>query len=197
MHAGGQGSLHDGWQSCTNAISTALHPDVNELIRLLSKISTSTTPIFGHESSCFSELCFHVEQVRSLSAVDFAHDGADSLSTILKADLQWVEDEAQFAARWNGKDRVLRQQLPEIRKAITQWQHNIVTQWEATGYRHDNAEASCLVDQLPIRLHIDGNFVADALDSADLACMLLHPASSVGVSQVITAAGTYQLTVSR
>ena len=48
-----------------------------------------------------------------------------------------------------------------------QWQQQVLNQWEATGYRHDDPLAPCLLEQLPIRLHVDGDFIADALDSAD------------------------------
>lgn len=195
MYAGRKESLCDGWQSCAKAISTALHADVTKLIRLLNSFAISTTAIFCQEA--FRKICQHVEQALSLPGVDFAKDGYDSLETILKNDLKWDQAEEQFASRWGSKDRVLRKQLPEICKSIMQWKHNTISQWEATGYRHDDVNASSLKEQRPLRLHIDGVFIADALDSADLACILLHPAGSLSISQAISAAGICQLTVSR
>ena len=187
--------MHEDWESCAKAISTALHPDVAELIKLLNSIATSTNPIFLDPTSSFLYMSQRVEKVLSLPGVAFAKDGADSLSTILKADMNWVNDERQFAGRWES--RVLRKQLPQIRKAIMHWRDSVVNQWEATGYRHDDANASCLVEQRPVRLHVNGDFVSDALDSADLACILLHPAGSATISQAITAAGGHQLKISR
>ena len=190
--------LCTGWQSCAQAISAALHPEIRQLIRLLNSIAISTVPIFDRtQSPLFFDISSNVEQVLRLPGVDFASDGFESLDTILKSDLKWVNDEQQFASRWNQNNRVLRQQLPEIRKAITQWQHNVLSQWEATGYRHDAAHASRLKDQRPVRLHLNGTFIADALDSADLACILLHPVGCVSISQALGAASTYQLTLSR
>lgn len=194
-HAGGQNAVHEDWQSCATAISTALHPDVAELIKLLNRIATSTTPIFLDPASSFLDMSHRVEKVLSLPGVAFAKDGAESLSTILKVDLNWVNDERQFAGRWES--RVLRKQLPQVRKGIMQWRDTVVNQWEATGYRHDDAKAPCLVEQRPVRLHVNGEFVADALDSADLACILLHPVGSATISQAITAAGSHQLKISR
>ena len=194
-HAGGQNAMHEDWRSCATANSTALHSHVAELIKLLNSIATSTTPIFLDPTSSFSDMSDRVEKVLSLPGVAFANDGANSLSTILKAGLNWDNDESQFAGRWER--RVLRKQLPQVRKAIMQWRDSVVNQWEATGYRHDDANAPCLVEQRPVRLHINGDFVADALDSADLACILLHPVGSATISQAITAAGSHQLKISR
>lgn len=200
-YAGGSGNnfVNKDWESCAKAISTALHPFMTQLIKLLNSIATSTTSMSGDGVSPLSDMYCCVERVLSLPAVDFALDGSDSLTTIVNNDLKWVNDEEQFKTRWNGNGRVLREQLPEIRKAIMRWQRNVVNQWEATGYRHDDAGAACLIGQLPIRLHIDGDFLADALDSADLACIMLHPARlhAATISQAITAAGTYQLSVNR
>ena len=139
----------------------------------------------------------HVKQVLMLPEVTSSSDGADSLQTILVADLRWNSDKGQFAQKWGSDNRMLRKQLPEIRQAITWWQQRVLDTWEATGYRHDDPDASRLMDQRPLRLQIDDTFIADALDSADLACFFLHTSGSLSMSHVISAAGTYKLSICR
>ena len=67
--AGVQNVVHEDWQSCAEAISTALHPDVTQLIRLLNRIAIATTPLFLHPASAFMDMSRHVEQVLSLQGV--------------------------------------------------------------------------------------------------------------------------------
>ncbi len=131
---------------------------------------------------------------------DFKSDEKESLERILQEKLKWVSDAHQFAGNWDNSDRRLRKQLPEIPKAITQWQQAVVNHWEATGYRHNAQGASQLIEQRPVRVHVNSGFTADALDSADLACIMLHTtaqSSWSGISEAIKAPGDHQLTISR
>ena len=198
--AGDQGVLCDDWQRHAEVVSTALHPDVHHLVVFLNTLPTSTMPIMCYK---LPEMAKHVDAVLALPQSSFLSHESESLVSICQEKLKWVSGEhaaQHFTASWRMDDVFLRQQLPEIRKAITQWQHSIVHQWEATGYRHSAEGASHVSRQLPVRVHIDNNFVADALDSADLACILLHTcdhSSWAGVKQAIKAPGLHHLTVTR
>ena len=190
---GVHGALLEGWQRCAEALSTALHPIVDRLVIQLNELASSATPIFSTVGS-------NVTAVLSLEQIKFATDGAESLHSVLQDKLKWVPEVQQFANNWNKNERMLRRQLPDICKAITQWQQSVIHQWEATGYRHNAPKASQLTDQRPVRLHVDGVFVADALDSADLACLLLHDTHQSawsGLHMAISTPGTHQLTISR
>lgn len=159
----------------------------------LNELATSATPIFSTVGS-------NVSAVLSLEQIKFATDGVESLHSVLQDKLKWVPEVQQFASNWNQKEALLRRQLLDICKAITQWRQSVIHHWEATGYRHDALEASQLTDQRPVRLHVDGVFVADALDSADLACLLLHnthQSAWSGLHMAISTPGTHWLTISR
>ncbi len=198
--AGDQGILCDDWQRHAEVVSTALHPDVHRLVVFLNTLATSTTSIMCCQ---LQEMARHVDAVMALPQSSFLSDENESLVTICQDKLKWVSGKQaaeNFTESWRLDDVLLRRQLPSIRKAITQWQHSINQQWEATGYRHSAEDASHVKEQLPVRVHIDNNFVADALDSADLACILLHTcdhSSWAGVKQAITAPGLQQLTITR
>ena len=198
-HTGERGVLNEGWHRQAEAVSTALHPDVDQLVALLNRLATTTEPIFSSQSP---ELKNCIDAALCLPEADFKPLESDSLhSILLEEKLKWVPDRKQFAARWGFTDRALRAQLPDVRKAITQWQHAVVNHWEATGYQHNAQGASHLKDQRPVRVHINGVFIADALDSADLACIMLHTVSTrsgwSSVSQAIKAPGHHVLTISR
>ena len=149
------------------------------------------------------EMARHVDAVMALPQSSFLSDENQSLVSICQDKLKWVSGKQaaeHFTENWRSDDVLLRRQLLSIRKAITQWQHSIIHQWEATGYRHSAEAASHVKEQLPVRVHIDNNFVADALDSADLACILLQTcdhSSWSGVKQAIKAPGLHQLTITR
>ena len=90
--------------------------------------------------------------------------------------------------------------LPSIRKAIMNWQSQLVNTWEATGYEHGSPVASQLADAKPIRIEVDGNFVVDVLDSADLACAMLHTDSESrwsGAANALASPGKHTVRLSR
>ena len=195
--AGQQGVFHGDWHNQAEALSTALHPDVDQLVILLNKLYTSTP-----ESSLddFSGLKSCVDAVTRLPATDFSSDDKATLNSILQEKLKWNSDAQQFVKEWDGKASNLHCQLQEISRAIRQWQQSIVDAWEATGYRHDAEDPSHLINQCPVRVSVNNVFKADATDSVDLACIMLHAAVQSrwsGLNQTLQHPGDYQLTFSR
>ena len=68
-NAGEQGVLHAGWQRHAEAVSTALHPDVDQLVVLLNRLATGTEPILNTQSS---ELRDHIDAILVLPACSAA-----------------------------------------------------------------------------------------------------------------------------
>ncbi len=195
--AGQHGVCHGDWHSQAEALSTALHPDVDQLVILLNKLYTSTIEF---SADAFSQLKSCIDAVKRLPATEFSSDDKVTLDSILQEKLKWSPDAQQFVQEWDGKYSNLHCQLPEIRRAIKQWQQSIVDAWEATGYRHDAEDPSQLIKQCPIRVSVNNVFKADATDSVDLACIMLHTAAQSrwsGLNQTLQHPGDYQLTFSR
>ena len=92
---------------------------MDQLVIQLNGLATSATPIFNTVGS-------NVSAVLSLEQIKFATDGVESLHSVLQDKLKWVPEVRQFASNWNRNERLLRRQLLDTTKAITQWQQSVI-----------------------------------------------------------------------
>lgn len=194
--------LAPGWRFKAQAVSTALHPTVSKLTYVLGKLSPSNLKRVSNEEQAQlqQQLDSLLQAALALAGSDASVEDAASLERICKdAVKRGCQDQSVEQGQQN-KSRNFRLALPFVRKAVMQWQHQIVNTWEATGYEHDSIDASQLQQGKPVRIEVDGLLVGDALDSVDLACAFLHePATSCWscLSDVLAQAGTHTITLSR